>query len=147
MSPDPDRAPRLVRTEPWDPPTPVLAGRWRAILFLRCPACLTGRVFRRLLVMHECCPSCGRRFQREPGFFSGAMYFSYGLQVPLVLALVLLARHFLAGRPIHEVFLAALAASWLFLPAVFRYSRVIWLHVDHAAAGEPVAPRPDRDRP
>ena len=29
--------------------------------------------------MHDECPECGVSFEREPGFYYGAMYFSYGI--------------------------------------------------------------------
>jgi hypothetical protein len=31
--------------------------------------------------MHEQCPVCGLRFEREPGYFTGAMYLSYGVAI------------------------------------------------------------------
>jgi uncharacterized protein (DUF983 family) len=43
-----------------------------AIVQLRCPRCLQGQVFATLFRMHEQCPVCGLRFEREPGYFTGA---------------------------------------------------------------------------
>ncbi len=37
--------------------------------------------------MHDECPSCGLRFNREPGYFLGAMYVSYGLALVAIGAL------------------------------------------------------------
>ena len=39
--------------------------------------------------MHPQCPVCGLRYHREPGYFLGAMYISYGLAVPLMVAFFL----------------------------------------------------------
>src|SRR6516165_11002909 len=50
----------------------------------RCPRCCRGQMFRGLLTMNERCPRCGLRFEREPGDYLGAMYFSYALSVPLL---------------------------------------------------------------
>src|SRR3712207_2725300 len=58
--------------------------RLRAIVLQRCPRCLQGRVFHGLLTPRETCPVCGHRFEREPGYFIGAMYASYFLAVPTV---------------------------------------------------------------
>ena len=55
--------------------------RFWAILKLRCPKCCQGKVFARWLTMHEACPHCGASFRREPGYFLGAMYFSYALAI------------------------------------------------------------------
>ena len=40
--------------------------------------------------MHETCPVCDHRFEREPGYFVGAMYVSYAPATPVYLLLVLL---------------------------------------------------------
>ena len=41
--------------------------------------------------MHEACPSCGLQFNRgEQGYYIGAMYVSYLLSIPPVLALVVI---------------------------------------------------------
>ena len=46
------------------------------------------------LRMHHSCPRCGHVFIREPGFFQGAMYVSYGLGIA---AFFLLARFLTAA--------------------------------------------------
>ena len=57
--------------------------------------------------MNEDCPTCGLDFDRgEPGYFTGAMYVSYALVIP-VIALLTLIEHLIvpelvvvpAGRP------------------------------------------------
>src|SRR5437660_1114748 len=68
--------------------------RWRAILGQRCPRCLEGKVYAGALRMHDRCPACGHRFQREPGYFLGAMYISYPLSI-VVIALATLVLHYL----------------------------------------------------
>ena len=66
--------------------------RFKAMVLLRCPNCLRGRVFSGAVQMNEHCPFCGIRFAREPGYFLGAMYISYPLAAIVlgVLALALL---------------------------------------------------------
>jgi len=34
--------------------------------------------------MHDRCPGCGLHFNREPGYFLGAMYISYGLGLAVI---------------------------------------------------------------
>ena len=53
--------------------------RLAAVMPQRCPRCLEGPVFATLFRMHAQCPACGLRFEREPGYFTGAMYLSYGV--------------------------------------------------------------------
>ncbi len=94
--------------------------------------------------MSERCPACGLVFEREPGYFTGAMVVSYTLAVAVYLALVSVV-WWVTGR----VELALALAALLFLgavPTIFRYSRVIWMHIDHALdphkGGEPPDPEP-----
>ena len=56
----------------------------RAILTLRCPRCRRGKLFKGLIGMPERCPECGMIYEREHGYFVGAMAISYGLAVGLV---------------------------------------------------------------
>ena len=53
-------------------------------LRLRCPICGRGKLFRWWLLMHERCPNCGVKFEREPGFFLGSIYINYGLTALIV---------------------------------------------------------------
>ncbi len=58
----------------------------RSILQQRCPRCRMGRIFRYSIFrgfpkMQERCAICDLKFEREPGYFLGAMYISYGLGV------------------------------------------------------------------
>lgn len=98
----------------------------------RCPRCHEGRVFRGLLVMNEACPACGLVFEREPGYFVGAMYFSYALAIPVYLGMSLILERLLPGWPYFAVFGAAALLFAPFAPLLFRYSRVLWMHFDRA---------------
>jgi len=80
--------------------------------------------------MHESCPACGYRFEKEPGYFIGAMYVSYALAVPAYALLVALFLELLAGRPDFWAFGAAFATFLPLTPLVFRYSRVLWMYFD-----------------
>ena len=48
----------------------VMFGR---ALMLRYPLCGRGRLFRRWLFLADHCPGCGLWFEREEGYFTGAM--------------------------------------------------------------------------
>ncbi len=59
------------------------------ILHHRCPRCRVGRIFRHSIFlgfpkMYERCSVCDLRYEREPGYFLGAMYISYALALPVV---------------------------------------------------------------
>lgn len=80
--------------------------------------------------MHAACPRCGLRLEREAGYFTGAMYVSYALALPLLVLLVLAVRWSLPDSSVER---SAGLAAVLFLPAVpfvFRYSRILWIYLD-----------------
>jgi uncharacterized protein (DUF983 family) len=84
-----------------------------------------------LITMYDRCPRCGHQFERETGFFQGAMYVSWVTSVGLFTALALAASALLA--PLIGMFAALAVAVVVYLPAVpmlFRYSRVIWAHIN-----------------
>ncbi len=100
-----------------------------AILALRCPQCLKGRVWRRFVSMNATCPECGLVFERESGYFAGAMVVSYGLAVPILAAMVI-ALITLGGLDAVVALIIGNTAYLVLVPFIFRYSRVVWLHLD-----------------
>jgi uncharacterized protein (DUF983 family) len=110
------------------------ARRMGALVRQRCPRCCEGRVFKGVFAMNDPCPKCGLIFEREPGYFLGAMYFSYGLSiltmVPLFYGLVWL----LPSWDKVAVVPLALLVYLPLIPLVFRYSRVMWIHFDRAVS-------------
>ena len=79
--------------------------------------------------MHDRCPICGLRFNREPGYFLGAMYISYGLGIAVVVAF-------------GAVFWLLTNWSWFrigfwsvllflpFAPMLTYLARVLWIYLD-----------------
>jgi hypothetical protein len=86
-------------------------------------------VWRGFLAMHERCPVCNVKFEREPGYFLGAMYFSYLLSIPPGLAIVFVIWR-LSGWPFDWVMGCAFIAYLPLVPIVTRWARVLWMHVD-----------------
>jgi len=79
--------------------------------------------------MNDACPSCGLRFLRETGYFLGAMYISYGLGVLTILPVAVVLAVVLEW-PLWAVLTVAIIQTVVFMPLFFRYSRIIWLHLD-----------------
>src|SRR5207249_4630139 len=109
---------------PWyssmNPPGNWFVSRFRQ----RCQQCRQGRIFRSFITTNDSCPVCGLVFEREPGYFIGAMYVSYALSI-VVLGTLLLVGHLL--WPDVDLGLMVLLAGAVYLPVVpvaFRYSRV-----------------------
>jgi hypothetical protein len=79
--------------------------------------------------MYYACPECGLVFGRENGYFTGAMIVSYMLAVPL-LAIITSIVLWVTGLRFDLALLVAALYFLPFVPAVFRYSRVLWMHFD-----------------
>src|SRR5216684_3226077 len=103
--------------------------RLRGILRLRCPRCLEGSVWRGFLSMNVACPVCSLVFEREPGYFTGAMVVSYGLAVPILGAMVI-GLMTLGGLDAVPALIIGDVAYVALVPFIVRYSRVLWLHFD-----------------
>jgi hypothetical protein len=86
--------------------------------------------------MNERCPVCNLKFEREQGYFLGAMYISYGL------ALVMITL-FTAGLWAATGWWITSATIWgvvLFLPfapTITLFSRVLWIYLDQTTDPEP----------
>jgi uncharacterized protein (DUF983 family) len=106
-----------------------MSGRTQAILSQKCPLCLQGSVFRGGLTMNEACPACGVRFEREQGYFLGALYVAYGLAVP-VLSLSVLVLWIAGLGDAGRCFTIAILVLLPVNPIILRYARVVWLHLD-----------------
>jgi uncharacterized protein (DUF983 family) len=129
------------------PAGPVSHGRRARLVALwrqRCPRCLRGRVFLtdhwREMRMYYACPSCRVIYGRENGYFTGAMIFSYVIAVPLagaLFGLVWLVAGLGLGWGFEWLFVATVLALLPFAPALFRYSRVAWMHFDRLVDSDP----------
>ena len=53
----------------------------------RCPECREGAMFSGLYGLHDTCPVCGVRFERDKGSWLGAMVMAYGAAIVVLLAL------------------------------------------------------------
>src|SRR5919197_1066237 len=103
-----------------------------AMLRQRCPRCLIGPVFRGILTMNERCPQCGFRFGRESGYFTGAMYASSLISLPIVFGIFLILWTFSTKTLLAvEVMVLVTAVVYIpLVPLVWRYSRVAWMYFD-----------------
>src|SRR5690242_10256536 len=66
----------------------VMALLTRALL-LRCPRCGHGKLFRGVFAMNERCSYCGWVFEREEGYWTGAMAVNLTFSELLVAAFVI----------------------------------------------------------
>jgi hypothetical protein len=86
--------------------------------------------------VNEHCPVCGLRFEIEPGFFFGAMYVSYAFSVALF-TVIAVALSVLGDYPVYVYAISIVVAVVLLFPFMFRYSRVLFLHLFGGVRYEP----------
>ncbi|MDB5387125.1 MAG: hypothetical protein JWM11_2771, partial [Planctomycetaceae bacterium] len=76
--------------------------------------------------MHEHCPTCGLKFESEPGFYLGSIYANYGVTA-LLATVAFLILVFGYGFSKDIVIWLCLVFTTLFPLWFFRYARSIWL--------------------
>jgi uncharacterized protein (DUF983 family) len=115
------------------------------IFHQRCPRCRLGQIFRSSIFrgfprMNQKCPVCNLKFEREQGYFLGAMYLSYGLALITIAVIALL----LWALTRISIIKAAIWAVVLFLPLappLTLLARVLWIYLDRSIDPEPEPPR------
>jgi uncharacterized protein (DUF983 family) len=113
-----------------------------SILQQRCPRCRIGRIFQSSIFrgfpkMCERCSICDLKFEREPGYFLGAMYISFALGV-LVMTPIAAVLWFLTGWWITKVILWAAILFLPFAPTITLFARVLWIYLDQRIDPEPL---------
>ena len=97
---------------------------------LRCPRCGHAPIFRGWFTLLAACPLCGLTFEREPGYFVGAIYLNYAATVLIALpgyfVLDYLFRLSLIGQLVLWGAFCVVFPLWF-----FRYSKSLWLALDY----------------
>lgn len=97
---------------------------------LRCPRCGQGRLFRGLFTMLHNCPTCHLRFEREQGYFVGAIYLNYAATV-LVAVAGYFSLDYYAGFSLGQQLVLWGTFCIVFPLSCFRYSKSFWLALDY----------------
>jgi len=97
---------------------------------LRCPRCGEGSLFTGFFSMYTSCPHCALVFEREPGYFVGAIYVNYSATSLIAIAGFLALDYFVALALLPQLLLWG-GFAVLFPLFFFRYSRSLWLSLDY----------------
>ncbi len=113
---------------------------WMSILRQRCPRCRIGKIFRGSIFrgfpkMYERCEVCDLKFEREAGYFLGAMYISYGLALSTVAILVALLWSVTSWSIVKDIAWAAILFL-PFAPSLTLFARVLWIYLDRTVDPE-----------
>lgn len=97
---------------------------------LRCPRCGHAPIFRGWFTLLATCPLCGLRFEREPGYFVGAIYLNYAASVLIAIPGYFVLDYLLGLSLVWQLVLLG-AFCVLFPLWFFRYSKSLWLAFDY----------------
>jgi uncharacterized protein (DUF983 family) len=112
------------------PPLGVVLAR---ALRLRCPRCGNGQLYEGWFRMRERCPACGLRYEREQGFFVGAIYVNYAITAVLGLGSVILLDSVI-GLALWQQLAIAIPIMLLAPLVFFRHARSLWLGIGYLAS-------------
>src|SRR5688572_28425716 len=106
-----------------------------SILFNKCPRCHVGKFFKgkhpydfsQFGKMNAHCPVCEEDFEKESGYYLGAMYVSYAMNIGLGISTFLLTVIVFKLEILAFLFIF-LGAVLLLFPVIFWFSRLIWIN-------------------
>ena len=99
----------------------------------RCPRCGSGHLFRRWFALLPSCPRCHLRFEREPGYWTGALAINFAI-VGAVFLLVFIPWVALTvpDVPVAPI-LAVLVPLMVVVPIIaYPWSKTVWMAFDRA---------------
>ncbi len=98
---------------------------------LICPECGIGKLFEKGFRMYSHCPKCGLKYEREQGYFIGAMYINYGVTVLLIFPGYFIVSLFTSVPDILNIGIWGII-SGVFPTFFYRYSKSLWLNIDYS---------------
>ncbi|HUR71224.1 MAG TPA: DUF983 domain-containing protein [Candidatus Limnocylindrales bacterium] len=99
-------------------------------LRLRCPRCGVGRLYEKPFRMHDHCSRCTLKFEREQGYFIGAIYINYIATVAIAVPGFFLLDAF-THATINQQLALWIPFALVFPLLFFHHSRSLWLVFDH----------------
>ena len=102
----------------------------------KCPVCQEGDFFvskpydlKNIGKIHEECSNCNEKFSKEPGFYYGAMYVSYGLGVAMFVA-IFLTTYLIYPESTAYTYITLIAIAMVLLgPFLYELSKIIWANM------------------
>lgn len=106
-----------------------------SIMANKCPRCQEGDFFiyknpynlKKFDKMNDSCSVCHESFEKEPGFYQGAMYVNYALSIAAGVGWFILVYIFYGFDP--AIFVISFSVVLvLLLPLMFRIGRLLWIN-------------------
>lgn len=113
-------------------------------LFLRCPYCGKGKLFRRFYRMYEQCPVCGWRYEREEGYWTGAIALNLVVTELLIAIVTVPVVIWLAvsGLSVWPLVIIGVPMCIILPLLFFRHAKSFWMSLDFMV--HPVDPEEQR---
>ena len=99
-------------------------------LRLKCPRCGVGPLYAGPFRMYPNCAHCGLTYEREQGYFVGAIYINYAATVLIAVPGFFLLDVF-TGITIEQQLMIWVSFAIIFPLLFFHHSRSLWLALDH----------------
>jgi len=109
-----------------------------AAIKMKCPRCHEGDVFEtknpfvlnKMTAMHEHCPHCHLKYEREVGYFYGSMFISYILNIALFVSITVAYYAYFENKVDWRLYIGGyVLLTFLVFPVIYRFSRSIWLQI------------------
>jgi uncharacterized protein (DUF983 family) len=111
-----------------------MAGRFFSMLGrairLKCPRCGEASLYEKPFRMRGNCPSCGLKFEREQGYFVGAIYINYAATIAVAVPGFFILDVF-TNIGINQQLAIWVPFAVVFPVLFFHHSRALWLVLDH----------------
>jgi uncharacterized protein (DUF983 family) len=104
-----------------------------AVFNFKCPRCHEGKFFlshpydlSKAGDLHEHCSVCGLKYDKEPGFYYGAMYVAYALAVALFVTIWTSYNLWLPNVSVWWQIGTVILATVILGPYIYALSKTIW---------------------
>ncbi|HMT30646.1 MAG TPA: DUF983 domain-containing protein [Bacteroidia bacterium] len=102
----------------------------------KCPKCHEGDFFmvpnsydlKNFSKMYPECPVCHEQFEPEPGYYYGAMYVSYAINVAVFVSVWVACIVLFGEVGVWYQVLASVIAGLAMTPFTFRMARLVWIN-------------------
>jgi len=107
-----------------------------SVFRFKCPRCQEGEFFEshpydlaKIGEIKSHCSVCGLKYEKEPGFYYGAMYVAYALGVALFVTLWTSFNLFFPTVSVGFQILVIVVATIVLSPILFALSKIIWANM------------------
>ena len=98
----------------------------------KCPKCHEGNFFEGSFFKgtpKKNCSTCNMKFEREPGFFQGSYYVTYGLGVATIVSVTVAMLVLFPNATFNSMMYTVLVSLVVLTPFTYPLSKIIWSNI------------------